>query len=45
MARRKGKKVANAVKKHLGHDIKESKESIKEDVSLLKKMSKFKGKK
>lgn len=45
MARRQGKKVAKAVKKHLGHDIKESKESIQEDKSLLKKLSKFKGKK
>ena len=45
MVKKKVKKVARSVKKHLGHDIKESKESIKEDASLLKKLSKFTKKK
>ncbi len=34
------KKSKVAVSKHLKHDIKESKESIKEDKSLMKKMKK-----
>lgn len=35
----------NSIKKHLKHDIKESKESMKEDKLLIKKIDKTKSKK